>query len=133
MFWTHVFSPLLTSHSHPPSLAHRSHAPLHFLAHLSVSLLPLAQKHPPSLPLAPPSIKPDFFPLARYLPVEFARDVEQPSPTTATTQESVGLYLKQDPRDLCVVNAGTHDMQCTGGASVAQRWRNGTVIDDDKT
>ena len=71
--------------------------------------------------------------IARYLPVEFARDVEQPSRNTTTTQESVALYLQQDPRDLCVLNAGIHDMQCTAEPAPAHPWRNHIVIDDDKT
>lgn len=71
--------------------------------------------------------------VVEYLPVEFARDVEQPSRNTTTTQESVALYLQQDPRDLCVLNAGIHDMQCTAEPAPAHPWRNHTVIDDDKT
>lgn len=47
-----------------------------------------------------------------FLGVEFARDVEMPSLTTKTTQETVMLYLdKTTKRDVCVVNTGLHDEQ----------------------
>jgi hypothetical protein len=51
-----------------------------------------------------------------YLFVEYARDVEQPSTTTKTSQETVALYLKQSPHPsrLCVVNTGLYDMALPG-------------------
>lgn len=49
-----------------------------------------------------------------YLGVEFARDIEYPSAgpgfRARTTQESVAVYLDHHPKELCVVNAGLHDM-----------------------
>jgi hypothetical protein len=49
-----------------------------------------------------------------FLTVEFALDVELPTPWTRTTQETVALYLKNQtlPSNdtVCVVNTGTHDM-----------------------
>lgn len=90
---------------------------------------------PGSRPEPPPCASPPCSGgrVLEYLPVEFSRDVEQPGRNTTTTQESVGLYLKRDPRDLCVVNTGTHDMQCTGEPAPEHPWRNHTVVDDDMT
>ena len=49
-----------------------------------------------------------------YLPVEYALDVEHPSPTTRTTQESVALYFRNQnitvSEVVCVINTGIHDM-----------------------
>ena len=52
---------------------------------------------------------------AEFLVVEFARDVESPSLTTRTTQESVEKYMARDFQNrtddiVCVVNTGLHDM-----------------------
>lgn len=46
-----------------------------------------------------------------FLNVEFAQDVEYPTETTSTTQETAALYLTNENKDnhVCVVNAGTHD------------------------
>ena len=46
-----------------------------------------------------------------FLNVEFAQDVECQTATTATTQETAALYLKNDRKEdhVCVVNAGLHD------------------------
>lgn len=51
-----------------------------------------------------------------YLYVDYARDVEAPSSTTATTQETVALYLKNSAPTtrLCVVNGGYEDMAIPG-------------------
>lgn len=51
-----------------------------------------------------------------YLFVDYARDVEQPTRTTKTSQETVALYLKNSPHPsrLCVVNAGIYDMMLPG-------------------
>ena len=50
--------------------------------------------------------------------MEYARDVESPSTTTTTTQETVALYLKNQnlpaASRLCVVNAGLNDMSIPG-------------------
>lgn len=43
--------------------------------------------------------------------VEFTRDVELQSMTTNTTQESVSLYLLNNPKDRCFVNSGMHDLK----------------------
>jgi hypothetical protein len=47
-----------------------------------------------------------------YLCIEFARDVELPTATTKTTQETLGLYLEllNETGSVCVANAGLHDM-----------------------
>lgn len=46
-----------------------------------------------------------------YLPIEFARDTEFQTPLTATSQETVTLYLSSldYTQDLCVLSAGLHD------------------------
>jgi len=57
-----------------------------------------------------------------YLTVEYAKDVEQQTPTTNTTQQSAALYLENqlhhynltiDDR-ACVVNTGIHDQNICG-------------------
>lgn len=53
--------------------------------------------------------------LMEFLFVEFASDVEQQTPETNTTQETVALYLKRNQKEasrddsVCVVNTGLHD------------------------
>jgi hypothetical protein len=47
-----------------------------------------------------------------YLSIEYARDVELPTATTKTTQETLGLYLEllNETGSVCIANAGLHDM-----------------------
>lgn len=46
-----------------------------------------------------------------YISVEFARDREQQTDTTKTSQETLGAYLKTTyVRDLCVMGMGLHDV-----------------------
>jgi hypothetical protein len=57
--------------------------------------------------------------LPKFLVVEFARDVETPSLTTGTTQETVAQYLKTNysssvSETVCVANTGLHDMMIPG-------------------
>jgi len=52
--------------------------------------------------------------IMEYLVVEYASDVEQQTPYTNTTQETVALYLKKNKKftkndTVCVVNTGAHD------------------------
>ena len=53
-----------------------------------------------------------------FLVCDFARDVETPSQTTATTQESIALYLSkaypEKAENVCIANAGLHDMAIPG-------------------
>ena len=53
-----------------------------------------------------------------FLVCDFARDVETPSRTTATTQESIALYLSkaypEKAENVCIANAGLHDMAIPG-------------------
>jgi hypothetical protein len=56
---------------------------------------------------------------AEFLVVEFARDVEAPSLTTGTTQETVAKYLQTNYSSsvsdtVCVANTGLHDMMIPG-------------------
>jgi hypothetical protein len=56
---------------------------------------------------------------AEFLVVEFARDVEAPSLTTRTTQETVAKYLQTNYSSsvsdtVCVANTGLHDMMVPG-------------------
>ena len=50
-----------------------------------------------------------------YIPIEFARDVEVQSTNgkMSSTQEHVGRYLMDHPKDLCVVSTGLHDAALT--------------------
>eukprot|EP00624_Nannochloropsis_granulata_P001092 evm.model.NODE_14895_length_20464_cov_20.899530.3 len=46
-----------------------------------------------------------------YISVEFARDREQQTESTKTSQETLGAYLnKTDVRELCVIGTGLHDV-----------------------
>ena len=49
-----------------------------------------------------------------YLVVEFAKDVEQQTPTTTTTQETAVAYIQSHDvppsESVCVVNTGLHDL-----------------------
>lgn len=47
-----------------------------------------------------------------YVPIEFARDREFQTPSTKTTQETLGVYLSSldYAHDLCVASAGIHDI-----------------------
>jgi hypothetical protein len=56
---------------------------------------------------------------AEFLVVEFARDVEAPSLTTRTTQETVAKYLQTNYSSsvsdtVWVANTGLHDMMVPG-------------------
>jgi hypothetical protein len=52
---------------------------------------------------------------AEFLAVEYARDVEFPTPNTTTSQETVALYMAQRRKEkystVCVANVGLHDMK----------------------
>ena len=59
---------------------------------------------------------------AEYIPVEFAKDREIQTPTLPTTQHIVGNYLSDVPRDICIVNAGLHDMEISKGAMQSEQY-----------
>eukprot|EP00961_Rhodomonas_salina_P094809 1275922-Rhodomonas_salina.1 len=46
-----------------------------------------------------------------YLPVVYGRSVELQTTHFNTTQQSVAAYLRQSPRDVCIVNVGVHDLK----------------------
>ena len=64
-----------------------------------------------------------------YLPVEYARDVVNPTVGTRTTQETLGKYLTASAaRDFCMVSTGLDDINCIDGSTKGL----GSVIDDPK-
>ena len=59
-----------------------------------------------------------------FIVSDFARDVETPSQTTATTQETIALYLgsnyPEKDQIVCITNTGLHDMAVPGPYHLAQ-------------
>lgn len=60
-----------------------------------------------------------------FLVSDFARDVETPSKTTTTTQETIALYLTtnypEKKENVCITNTGLHDMAVPGPYHLAQQ------------
>ena len=64
-----------------------------------------------------------------YLPVEYARDVVNPTVGTRTTQETLGRYLNASAaRDFCMVSTGLDDINCMDSLDKGL----GSVINDPK-